>query len=117
MRREVVFAPMAMRTNGGDSFEPGLIYEVLRHDGEVVNLCEIDPCHPVGTGRTICSVRFDDLVPIDPEPFGGSEWSLAVALVAAEVFARARAEGCARVLGTGRVLTLTRGSDGGSIKA
>lgn len=40
----------------GEEFSAGAIYEVLRQDGDRLNLCEVDPTYPFKTGRTIVKV-------------------------------------------------------------
>lgn len=54
-RRLVVWLYPLKRADG-EEFEAGTLYEVLRRDGDRVNLCEVDPARPFRTGRTIVRV-------------------------------------------------------------
>lgn len=45
-----------MQRNDGEIFAAGTFFEILRDDGDTVNLCETDILTRLAIGRTICSV-------------------------------------------------------------
>jgi hypothetical protein len=58
-RRLVVWL-FPLRRADGEEFKAGTMFEVLRQDGDKLNLCEIDPCRPFKVGRTICTVSHSE---------------------------------------------------------
>jgi len=54
--RRLVCWLYALRRADGEQFAAGTTYEVLRQDGDYLNLCEIDLTYPFRVGRTIVRV-------------------------------------------------------------
>lgn len=61
----VVASLCDLATVVGQRFVAGTVFEVLRHDGDKLNLCEVDLTHPYRVGRTICNVSVGDVKLLD----------------------------------------------------
>jgi len=61
--RRLVCWLYALRRSDGYEFAPGAIFEVLRQDGDRLNLCEVDPTHPFRIGATVTRVKSAAITP------------------------------------------------------